>query len=63
MNLCFPGHFSLKAVCDHLDMLIAPLDDCDIMYILITRHFAREAVLGLFCKARHKPACAAVVYS
>ena len=63
LNLCFPGPFSLKAVCDHIYTLMAPLDDCDIMYFMFSSHFAREPVLGFCCQARHKAACAAAVYS
>ena len=63
LNLCFPGHFILKAVCDHIDTLMAPLDNCDIMYSMFSSHFAREPVLGFCRQARHKAACAAAVYS
>ena len=43
LNLCFPGHFPLKAVCDHIYTLMAPLDDCDVMYFMLSSHFARDS--------------------
>ena len=39
------------------------MNDCDIMYFMFSRHFAREPVLGFCCQTRHKAACEAAVYS